>query len=685
MDQAIKELEAAASPSVLEVIAPHVDAAFYLAHNPDVRDAGIAPAEHYWRIGWREGRDPNPWFQTEYYLRANPDVRAAGLNPLWHFLARGREEGRPPRPPGGPWRAQLDALRPPAERAAPRVVPPDAATLEDAALTALLRTACLGARGLVVAFSHDRYTMVPGGTQLLIADEQRKFNGDGAVYLHLSPVEARLHLAPLPAGREELGVILDGAWHGVARLTAVLAALASLPQALPRLLVVHTLHGLRPESVVAVAEVLRPAHALAWAHDYGAACGSPRLLRNDIAFCGAPPMASLACRICAYGEERAEHAARVRALFRAVPMQLVAPSLTAAATWLRATALPVTGVRIHPHARLEQSPEPAPPPEGAPEGSPVRLAFIGSAAYHKGWESFTDLLTLLRQQAPDLYAVHHFASPAELQPRDGLISVASTVTPGDPFAMVRALATHRIELVLALSPWPETFGYAAHEAIAAGAHVLALAGSGHIAELVRRTGCGAVLPDLAALAAFLLDGRAAAAARARRAEGQRRWRLRHCGSTATLPAEGAEIAPITDDPDLHLLLGGVRLEGETEGDTWRFALPPGGEPTRTVRLRSRFVWPVWEPDLPHDGRRLGVPVASLLLDDTPLPPDDGRRLGGWHAPEPQWQWTDGNAVLRVGATTMLEVRAPRVLRYWRAPLLEHDGFRSAQPILRHHP
>ena len=31
--------------------------------------------------GWREGRDPDPYFHTIYYLNQNADVRAAGLHP----------------------------------------------------------------------------------------------------------------------------------------------------------------------------------------------------------------------------------------------------------------------------------------------------------------------------------------------------------------------------------------------------------------------------------------------------------------------------------------------------------------------------------------------------------------------------------------------------------------------------
>ncbi len=73
-----------------------IDPDFYLEQNPDVAEAGVDPLEHYMEWGWREGRDPNPYFDTSFYLEANPDVAASGENPLLHYLLFGWREGRDP-------------------------------------------------------------------------------------------------------------------------------------------------------------------------------------------------------------------------------------------------------------------------------------------------------------------------------------------------------------------------------------------------------------------------------------------------------------------------------------------------------------------------------------------------------------------------------------------------------------
>ncbi|MGM0694992.1 MAG: hypothetical protein ACQEUN_16555 [Pseudomonadota bacterium] len=73
------------------------DAAWYLAHNPDVqgsRHYAKAPHEHYLMYGGFEGRNPSPHFHSAFYLQQYPDVAENRLNPLVHYLLHGQQEGR---------------------------------------------------------------------------------------------------------------------------------------------------------------------------------------------------------------------------------------------------------------------------------------------------------------------------------------------------------------------------------------------------------------------------------------------------------------------------------------------------------------------------------------------------------------------------------------------------------------
>jgi len=76
------------------------DPVYYLAQNPDVAAAVAAgqttALQHFLTIGWKEGRNPDAFFDTNYYLQHNADVAAAGIDPLLHYDANGYKEGRNP-------------------------------------------------------------------------------------------------------------------------------------------------------------------------------------------------------------------------------------------------------------------------------------------------------------------------------------------------------------------------------------------------------------------------------------------------------------------------------------------------------------------------------------------------------------------------------------------------------------
>ena len=69
------------------------DAAFYRAAHDDL-PPDMDAFWHYRRQGWREGRDPAPWFSAKDYLDANADVKRRRVDPLYHYLTLGRFEGR---------------------------------------------------------------------------------------------------------------------------------------------------------------------------------------------------------------------------------------------------------------------------------------------------------------------------------------------------------------------------------------------------------------------------------------------------------------------------------------------------------------------------------------------------------------------------------------------------------------
>ncbi len=65
------------------------DPIFYSDRNPDLHIDKKDLYKHFCLYGWRERRDPNPFFSIEKYLDLNPEVQDSDINPLFHYVATG--------------------------------------------------------------------------------------------------------------------------------------------------------------------------------------------------------------------------------------------------------------------------------------------------------------------------------------------------------------------------------------------------------------------------------------------------------------------------------------------------------------------------------------------------------------------------------------------------------------------
>lgn len=75
-----------------------LDGEWYLAEHPDLSSGGVDPLIHFSRLGWRERRQPNFYFDTAWYLTTYPQVDKDKVNPVVHYVRVGERQGLRPGP-----------------------------------------------------------------------------------------------------------------------------------------------------------------------------------------------------------------------------------------------------------------------------------------------------------------------------------------------------------------------------------------------------------------------------------------------------------------------------------------------------------------------------------------------------------------------------------------------------------
>ena len=466
---------------IIRDIRPEFDPHFYLAHNADVRAARLDPVIHYVLEGWKESRDPNSFFSTADYLTAHPDVRSAGVNPFWHYIVAGRSEGRTVT---GKY-SNADRLKRVSTIAAQEAHASIMDRLDASLSVDQIKSALSGvqvANSLFIAVSHDNYKHVAGGIQLCLQIEEKAAQNAGGMYLQIFPFNSRTWLSRSDDDALILGINFNGAFIGTSSAADFFAALRTY--ALPKArLVIHSLLGHSPSFLIKLND-LCDEDPVYWNHDHSSICVSYNLLRNTITCCDGPSVNSVQCKICVFGEERADHLRRVQGVFNALNPIVVSPSTFAREFWEQRTEYKHSQSVVVEHCRL------GPPEHASTKSGTARIAFIGTAAYHKGWDVFLELATKFSRD--DRYEFHAFGRHT---PINSIHMHDVNVSEEGPAAMRDALAKNAIDIAVLWSQWPETFCFTAFEAISAGCFILTSGQSGNIASLVESTGRGELLRD----------------------------------------------------------------------------------------------------------------------------------------------------------------------------------------------
>ena len=290
--------------------------------------------------------------------------------------------------------------------------------------------------------------------QYCIQHEEEAATDRGIVYLNLHPYQP---LPRLAHGDEEsdlpVSLLLDGKAIGVATMSAVTEAVGKLAGQFATVeTIIHHFLGHSPEQIADMIRATGNERCRLWLHDFFTLCPNFILQRNNVRFCGAPPVESNACTLCLYGAERIDHLKRMGAFFDGIEVDIIAPSQFAADFWRAGTGLSASSITVLPHAAIEWV-EHEPREE---EDGKITVAFIGYPAPHKGWPVFENIVRTFRGDDLEFKFVYFGTSPIGL---DQVDTVRVHVTAEEPDAMINALRERQVDFVLHWASCAETFSF----------------------------------------------------------------------------------------------------------------------------------------------------------------------------------------------------------------------------------
>lgn len=487
----------------IAAISDHFDPIFYRDQLGAAGENVTDPILHYLKEGWRVGLNPTHYFSTKYYLDCNPDVYESGINPFHHYITEGRKYDRLPSHPGGDLIDDLLKIKSLNDQVVewsnwsrPKVKQID----RERVIEILAAETGGDFSNLIITICHDDYRKTPGGIQLCIQREQEVAQKSGYCYMAIFPAKPIPRLLAHNEYKDSMvDVVLSGELIGRVLAEDLVAALTRVRSgSAAKAVIIHQLMGQAPEFVARVAITSGAEKIFFWLHDYFSLCPSYALQRNGIKYCNAPSVNSNSCQLCLYGQERKSHVQRVEQLFQMFDIHVISPSEVAIQVWRNGFSTTPRLNSILPHLDISWSPIKEAPPLVI-EAGPFHLAFTGTIASLKGWQTFERVarrlassdrfrFSVLSMQKPSISKLHH----EEVR-----------VTTADKTVMIQRLQSLAVDCVIHWARWPETFSFSAYEAIASGAYIITNSGSGNVAAYVHKTGKGKVFENEGDLISFL--------------------------------------------------------------------------------------------------------------------------------------------------------------------------------------
>ena len=457
----------------VEIIAEpeHVDVAYYKSYFPG--ETILNCEEHFDDVGWKQGLNPNAWFNTKFYLDFYPDVANSGLNPFTHFISQGYKEFRLPNDSCyREFNSVLNGLSIESEErtwfnSSARLKIVDRSYIEREILKKKFNSG-----SLVLSIGHSAYLSDVGGIQLYTFVEAQKFNKLDINYLHISPSRT----LPVLANQSQKDILIKLTFNneelsGDVFLSDLVEIVASIsPDKPPESVIVNSLYGWHPELLRSVLDQISADRHFWVFHDYSTFCSNPTLNFEKVSSCHNPSIGAGICSTCRYGQKRDEHVLRIRELLESRDWEMVTPSLSTSANVKKYMKIDALHVKTISHGEIRKGHK-----LRSFQEKP-RIAFVGHPVVQKGWLKFLNLVDL----GLDEFDFFHFGSVDANEPG---IQYRPLVNQFDnQNAAQDILVEYQIDAVFISPTWEETFCFVAYEALSAGCRIICNSESGNVID-----------------------------------------------------------------------------------------------------------------------------------------------------------------------------------------------------------
>lgn len=353
-------------------------------------------------------------------------------------------------------------------------------------------------RKLTISFSHDNYLKNSGGIQKCIKTEEEVVRLKEGTYLHIYPTIPRTWLVKDQlAANLPLGININGENIGNTYANNLISALNTVSVNHVDS-IIHSPLGHNLHNIIGITNSLnRKARWYFWLHDYTTLCPNFNLLRNNVIFCGAPDKQSKQCENCNAGYDRFVQFEEFKKFFDETNPIVISPSNFAKQFWLEKSKLKYNSIQVIPHYSFGEEHCKRNKNDGN-----LKIAFIGTPVYHKGWNDFIALISAL-VESPLPFSFYVFASYA---PHSRLYKLVEVLTNANENSQMRCqLIENDIDIAFIGSVCPETYCLTAYEAIAADTFVVANYLSGNAAKVVEECNHGFIYRGLENLVDYLKD------------------------------------------------------------------------------------------------------------------------------------------------------------------------------------